>query len=556
MRTKVILGGLIAFGCRARSSRGSGRRPGVRLRRPPRLQTGPATVAPHWSQEQVPRLASPKAPPTTSSRRATPSGTSRPRFLGNPYLWPQIWDQNKYITDAHWIYPGDPLILPKVALVAAGAGVPGAPGEEGMPEGAEGAPGEAGGPGGGPAAAALVPVTEEITLQCADYIVQDREDESLKIIGSEQGATKIAPRRARHPLPEQGEQRGRQGRATSTPSSTPPTTSSIPVTGQKLGTKIETTGWVRVILVQENTATAVVEQACCDIHAGDYLQALREGQRAPGRAPTSRRPPHPAQRQGSAGYVVDIARRRHHRRRGSSPDHRRSAPRAGSLPATSSPSTASTTRPSPPHATWWASWRSSPFGRRPPPPRSPTAPTPSWSGTRSSCARHARALAHEAWPLGPGLSHLSRASAAGPKPLASLQRPDRAPERVAPEAARSSRPRTRASGPPTIHRHDQRGQPQQRERPRQEQQEDRHHLRRPSCPCPGARPAIRIPRPAATLRRPVTASSRPRMIITIHAGTRVHLHQRRGTRPRSAACPRGGRGGCPSFVTWLRRRAK
>lgn len=34
--------------------------------------------------------------------------------LGNPYLWPQIWENNKYIIDAHWIYPGDPLIFGKV----------------------------------------------------------------------------------------------------------------------------------------------------------------------------------------------------------------------------------------------------------------------------------------------------------------------------------------------------------------------------------------------------------------------------------------------------------
>ncbi len=33
------------------------------------------------------------------------------RFLGNPYLWPQIWERNSYILDAHWIYPGDPLVL-------------------------------------------------------------------------------------------------------------------------------------------------------------------------------------------------------------------------------------------------------------------------------------------------------------------------------------------------------------------------------------------------------------------------------------------------------------
>jgi hypothetical protein len=33
------------------------------------------------------------------------------RLLGDPYLWPQIWERNRYILDAHWIYPGDPLLL-------------------------------------------------------------------------------------------------------------------------------------------------------------------------------------------------------------------------------------------------------------------------------------------------------------------------------------------------------------------------------------------------------------------------------------------------------------
>jgi hypothetical protein len=33
------------------------------------------------------------------------------KFLGNPYLWPQLWEQNQYIRDAHWIYPGDPLVI-------------------------------------------------------------------------------------------------------------------------------------------------------------------------------------------------------------------------------------------------------------------------------------------------------------------------------------------------------------------------------------------------------------------------------------------------------------
>ena len=33
------------------------------------------------------------------------------RVLGDPYLWPQIWERNRYVLDAHWIYPGDPLLL-------------------------------------------------------------------------------------------------------------------------------------------------------------------------------------------------------------------------------------------------------------------------------------------------------------------------------------------------------------------------------------------------------------------------------------------------------------
>jgi len=49
-----------------------------------------------------------------------------------------------------------------------------------------------------------------------------------------------------------------------------------PVSGKKLGTKVETTGWVKVILVQEDTACAVVEQACLDIHAGDYLRPFEK----------------------------------------------------------------------------------------------------------------------------------------------------------------------------------------------------------------------------------------------------------------------------------------
>jgi hypothetical protein len=34
------------------------------------------------------------------------------KYLGNPFSWPQIWEMNQWITDPHWIYPGDYLVIP------------------------------------------------------------------------------------------------------------------------------------------------------------------------------------------------------------------------------------------------------------------------------------------------------------------------------------------------------------------------------------------------------------------------------------------------------------
>jgi len=41
------------------------------------------------------------------------------QFYGNAYLWPQLWEANTWITDAHWIYPGDVLLVEGEATSAA-----------------------------------------------------------------------------------------------------------------------------------------------------------------------------------------------------------------------------------------------------------------------------------------------------------------------------------------------------------------------------------------------------------------------------------------------------
>jgi len=36
------------------------------------------------------------------------------RFMSNPFLWPKLWQRNPYITNPHWIYPGNPVRLTSV----------------------------------------------------------------------------------------------------------------------------------------------------------------------------------------------------------------------------------------------------------------------------------------------------------------------------------------------------------------------------------------------------------------------------------------------------------
>jgi hypothetical protein len=260
------------------------------------LQTGPATIPPHWSKYKYPETI-PEGATYYIIKRGDTLWDLAGKFLNNPFLWPQIWDQNRYITDAHWIYPGDPLILPRVSLVTEGAG---AAGEEGAGEGQTGGPVKGAAEG-----EVLYPAIEEMALQCAHYVVSDPEDTSLHVIGSEQGATQLAFADRDILYLSKGSNAGIKAGDVYTLHH-PSYEVKHPESRRNLGTKVETTGWLRVILVEENASTAVVERACSDVHLGDYLRPF-EAVSVPlilRRPPVDRVTPPTGK---AAGYVVDIS---------------------------------------------------------------------------------------------------------------------------------------------------------------------------------------------------------------------------------------------------------
>jgi LysM domain-containing protein len=233
------------------------------------LQKGPATLPPHWSRNQCPREIPDGATYYVIARGDTLWDISK-RFLNNPYFWPQIWNANRCITDAHWIYPCDALIIPDIAVVTDRAGEGEGAGaeteEERLRREAEGRQS---------VTDPLIPAIEETALQCAGYVVDDREDESLHLAGSEEGATKNTFGDRDILYLNKGSNSGvKAGDVYSLHHVA--YTVKHPDTGRSIGTKIETTGWARVILVQENTATVTVEQACMDIHLGDYLKPFEK----------------------------------------------------------------------------------------------------------------------------------------------------------------------------------------------------------------------------------------------------------------------------------------
>ena len=118
------------------------------------------------------------------------------KYYGNPYLWPQIWEKNQYIMDAHWIYPGDPLVLglnvaPVQNLSQGGAGGDGT-GQTGAPTGEAAIPAPpAGVVDAARATGTPVPLGAETDIYCQGYVGDLDEPFPYAVIGSEYDALSL-----------------------------------------------------------------------------------------------------------------------------------------------------------------------------------------------------------------------------------------------------------------------------------------------------------------------------------------------------------------------------
>jgi hypothetical protein len=212
----------------------------------------------------------------------------------NPWLWPQLWNENRYITDSHWIYPGDPLLLPPRPVVVSGPGaVPTI-----LPQDQEGAPhtdlGPLNGPeNGGPEAPLQAETAPQETtpapahghqdgfssgrqiawddLRCSGYITEDTKRGDLFIAENEEpGYTTVTLGSLVYLNRGQKDERLQPG-----------ATFTIveregkvlhPMTGRTQGIYTKRLGELRVLKVLEDTAIATVTFACDEMRVGDELR--------------------------------------------------------------------------------------------------------------------------------------------------------------------------------------------------------------------------------------------------------------------------------------------
>lgn len=258
----------------------------------------------HWTAYEPPDPATYPAGSRTHEIKAGDTlWTLAQQYYGNAYLWPQLWEANTWITDAHWIYPGDVLLVTGEAgdaAVAAGGATTGTATAEGD-TGALSAVSPKGGLLGGEfgadqttdsgipiarleAETRPLPLATESDIYCYGYIGHPQEPMPNYVQSHEAVDIKYVPRQNNPERPgnaaegdliyvaggaETGLTAGETYLAV-----VPGEIIKHPATGEILGRHYQYAGQIRILCLEGNRARAMVVQSCREIPVGARLKPL------------------------------------------------------------------------------------------------------------------------------------------------------------------------------------------------------------------------------------------------------------------------------------------
>jgi hypothetical protein len=214
------------------------------------------------------------------------------KLYNNAYLWPQLWEANTWITDSHWIYPGDVLLVQgEIAEQAAAGTTPGAAAGSGTPspQTLAGGPGvqplvpqRTVQPGSVPGTRGPIPLGAEADIYCYGYLGDPREPMPNSIASYEDVEMRYDVGAL---LQEIGGSEGdlifvNGGTATGIVAGETylvvraSETVLHPKTKAVIGQHYDFVGQVKILKAEDRRSCAIVSQSCDSIKIGDRLKPM------------------------------------------------------------------------------------------------------------------------------------------------------------------------------------------------------------------------------------------------------------------------------------------